>query len=600
MIKHTINLMDKEFQLYINKMDYIRFVLEILMSVEKVIDISKLPVNHEKIIGNFDILLSYLYFKNKKTDLSEIYSKYKEQKELVNSITEKKLETLYECLKTETYHKMYFDNDLIQFYNILKNTLNQIEIIDFVRVLLGNKYVMRKGLVLTESEIDISDLSIENMHCIMELNEFLISNSNSIKDLIDELSKLKSKSIRIALLYKETEERLLNNDNVPIDTINEKGKNYFSNEILYNLYLIIHQNQVDIFSRIDLELMKQTNTSLEDQIVNIFKKFHLSLDMLMNKELIIKYGYASTILHILQDLKSMDVNLDLLATKGLEYILCFSNPNISSQILRYRINGYIDVDFIESNLEIFITRDIQKTMLDKGIKVLSSKNETIEENVKLLKNQIINPNYLPKILLNDSIENEKASILLQKYDIKDMVFYNNYKLFDLVDLLIEIGIDPQSIDYSNVNGYDIDLIIKRLFISSIIGLSIIRENKISKSIITGEGFLVEDDKLDDYIIDESSSNIDLHAIKLLNNKRLSISDNELTSLSEYYDGNNLYNFDGIMISKIKILRNLASLSNFNDDLNLKLTYAIIYNSFLKQEDIDKIKKIIKSKSLTIK
>jgi hypothetical protein len=57
-----------------------------------------------------------------------------------------------------------------------------------------------------------------------------------------------------------------------------------------------------------------------------------------------------------------------------------------------------------------------------------------------------------------------------------------------------------------------------------------------------------------------------------------------------------YNFDGILISKVKVKRILNILKNYElDNLEDSLLYAITYNSIISEEDFNKLKNIVKGR-----
>ena len=55
----------------------------------------------------------------------------------------------------------------------------------------------------------------------------------------------------------------------------------------------------------------------------------------------------------------------------------------------------------------------------------------------------------------------------------------------------------------------------------------------------------------------------------------------------------LYNFDGIIISKLKVLRILDNIINNNKDIDKEdILYSLIYNTLINKEDFIKLKNII--------
>lgn len=80
---------------------------------------------------------------------------------------------------------------------------------------------------------------------------------------------------------------------------------------------------------------------------------------------------------------------------------------------------------------------------------------------------------------------------------------------------------------------------------------------------------------------------------------ISFEDDRLKDLDEYIDSRNplRYDFDGIIISKLKVQRIFYILEQAGlDNLEDSLLYAITYNTIINQENFDKIKKIVKNRS----
>lgn len=79
---------------------------------------------------------------------------------------------------------------------------------------------------------------------------------------------------------------------------------------------------------------------------------------------------------------------------------------------------------------------------------------------------------------------------------------------------------------------------------------------------------------------------------------LTFTDDRLKDLDEYLDETKIrYNFDGVIISKLKVQRIFYILVQAGlDNLEDSLLYAITYNTIINQENFDKIKNIVKSRS----
>ncbi|NLA32940.1 MAG: hypothetical protein GX864_03270, partial [Mollicutes bacterium] len=105
-----------------------------------------------------------------------------------------------------------------------------------------------------------------------------------------------------------------------------------------------------------------------------------------------------------------------------------------------------------------------------------------------------------------------------------------------------------------------------------------------------------DEDLDEYIIDETKLTIPEEILnKLNNNPKLILTDLEELKIIEDYLDDQVYNIEGINISKNKVLRIKKALDSEKIEENNKIFYAIIYNSFLNPNEIRKLEGLVYSK-----
>lgn len=79
-------------------------------------------------------------------------------------------------------------------------------------------------------------------------------------------------------------------------------------------------------------------------------------------------------------------------------------------------------------------------------------------------------------------------------------------------------------------------------------------------------------------------------------KDLTTDDEQLEKLEEYTDKNNpyRYNFNGTLISKLKVKRIYNILKNYGlENYEDSLLYAVLYNTIINKEDYEKVKQIVK-------
>ena len=403
-------------------------------------------------------------------------------------------------------------------------------------------------------------MDFEKNNMTEELSDFINKLISKINELKAELKKKAYRLKKIAEEYPLMEEKLTNNDREPMMSISERGKNLYSLEFMYVLHQIVLQNQIN---------------------------HKIDLDGFTNPNIIIEKCDYENVTGILKEMKSSGINLKDLVENGLDKILCYSSVSIVSNIMRLLNNGVVTIEFIKNNPQIFFDNLEQNNY------------SNLCENAELFKREKIdfkNPNYNPKVLLRKSSLNKLIRDLSISYQIKDIELYDNPKVFSLVDLLIELNIDYSQLVLENINGYDIDLIRKRIILASSLGMDIIINNKLNKDLVTGDKFLTTDEDLDEYIIDETKLTIPEEILnKLNNNPKLILTDLEELKIIEDYLDDQVYNIEGINISKNKVLRIKKALDSEKIEENNKIFYAIIYNSFLNPNEIRKLEWLVYSK-----
>ena len=171
--------------------------------------------------------------------------------------------------------------------------------------------------------------------------------------------------------------------------------------------------------------------------------------------------------------------------------------------------------------------------------------------------------------------------------------------FDNIDLYIEEGYHDFIINNINLLEQG-DLIPKRIHINNLVNSELVDSNSISSELVNEGSFFVTNSSLDSacgskiYVVENKEiKNI------LDNSNRLSISNDTMCSdvvlkLDREYRDNDVYSFDGIIISRNKVLRNLEALKNTNYSLYDIVLNSIIYNSILGVDDIKTITSEIKN------
>lgn len=361
----------------------------------------------------------------------------------------------------------------------------------------------------------------------------------------------------------------------------------------------LYQYATELNQSFSKELFRQRDYLSQDNLKN--KKLRLKncgydIDKITHGKLnfLLKYADMTELEKVLTYLINLNNSLiDIYSDNGL-YILVNTNYDMVTKINGLLTKNIINLSFLNQNPQVFFDKDI--------INNIEGLNSVLSNNVALLnRNYEVTNNYIDNILLmgNETLENNINT--LKKYNPKfnENILSNN-KLLDCLDLFIELGLA----DYIKKGNLDINensyIVFKRYYISKLINF---QSKDLKDKIETGVNFYINDSELDDYIINNVSDYISEDITNILdNNPRNIISNNELKQFEKCIKDNLTYDFNGILISKNKILRNLYCLEDSGmqlseDDL---LFISTIYGSILDYEQIEIIKDFIYRKKYTKK
>lgn len=238
--------------------------------------------------------------------------------------------------------------------------------------------------------------------------------------------------------------------------------------------------------------------------------------------------------------------------------------------------------------------------------IISDKDECIFRNFNIFRNEsapFSSNRYDCNFLLMDSEELERRISLAKSYGlelIKDENVFNlikNIELFDLVDFALEHQLPVSEVlkVTDDFEGFK-----KRVIISESFGFDVLTDTKeIAYGIKNGGSFFLNCSDIDELILDTTP----LREIKAMKEGLDSRTRIELDNISEqvrtldgsFLDSNNLiYNFNGVLISRNKVLRNSKALKEMYPKANEDeiLYQSIIYKTILSDDEIDTINKCI--------
>lgn len=332
-------------------------------------------------------------------------------------------------------------------------------------------------------------------------------------------------------------------------------------------------------------LIEEKNKEYKNNNLNklevLFTKYGFNFNnfFIEEQEAIIKASETKNIEDVLAFIKYSDLVFLTDYHKEFTKLIIDANIKVIKAIDCALKSKIIDKNFIINNLDILYDENKYKN-LSKNINLLTIRGIDLTSVAKKNPGVLVTDNNALTVIFEVLDEYNFTLGIDNNYDI----LINN-DLLNIVDSFIELGLYPllkENQKYLNNNSNDI---VKRIIISNLIGLNYINNNnKLIGQVASGNKFYVSSEKYDNYIVNEGECYLNPSCVKKLeSNKRLAISDeiknSEIISkLDEFYKKSKLvYEINGVIISKNRVLRNLEVLKDMDDmDITDILYQAVIY------------------------
>ena len=332
-------------------------------------------------------------------------------------------------------------------------------------------------------------------------------------------------------------------------------------------------------------LVEEKNKEYKNNNLNklevLFTKYGFNFNNLFieEQEAVIKISETRNIEDVLAFIKYSDLVFLVEYHKEFTRLIIDADIKVIKAIDCALKSKIIDKNFIINNIDILYDEDKYKN-LSKNINLLTIRGIDLMSVTK--KN--------PRVLVIDNVILTAIFEALDEYNFT-LGVDNNYDmlingdLLDIIDNFIELGLYPllkENQKYLNKGSNDI---IKRIMISNLIGVNYINSNnKLIGQVASGNKFYVSPERYDNYIVDEGECYLNPSCVeKLESDKRLAISDevknsDAINKLDELYQKSKLvYEINGVIISRNRVLRNLEVLKDIDDiDITDVLYQAIIY------------------------
>lgn len=352
-------------------------------------------------------------------------------------------------------------------------------------------------------------------------------------------------------------------------------------EYAYLLFALKHN--LDIFIPVEDKNIEYNNNSITKMEI-LFTKYGYNFNMFsesMQKE-IIKRGIEN-VESILKQIKYSNLSFITEGTELFFNVIIRSNPSIIKFLDMGFKNKLITKDFILQNQALLYNLELFNQFFNNfnyfvslGIK-LDVKG--IDSVLLLDSNYLIGQlNILGEYGLNVSANNFSNVDILK-----------NYRLLDVLDNFIELGYGKIVLDNPKYLTSGSQDMVKRIMIAKMIGLPPTNsQNKFIGSITTGNNFYVEPKEYDKFIIDYKEDYQNPRVLEVLNNSSRTVISASTKNLpiiqaldERFMKSTNCYEINGVLISRMRVMRNLEVLTKDKELLNISLYdllfQAIIYN-----------------------
>lgn len=470
-------------------------------------------------------------------------------------------------------------NDLIDMvYNCLDDKFG-LENLDEEVDLFAKKYPMFNTRKAFRTAIRNVFVSLSIREAINDANETLsIITARKNKDAKEKTTKIK-KLGKIKSYLSETDFGLSSLDKIDFNLLFEIDK-----EIYLYVFDKIFVYQKHIYDNLKEENIALNKMNEASYLKNLFKKFKINYDELNSD--------VKLILNKVTNLNNLENNMGYLGINSNDDInvsvinfLINTSHKIVKEYEYYVKNKIVSKKLLLDNIDLFYNKDFKKNCIFMKDNNLSLENKIYDET----------------ILLKESTELSNSNKLLELYGKKHEE--NNFSYlfdpynFDVLDILMENGININLLDGFSLSRKEVDNFLKRIMICDNLNIPIYANKLINTNFLLGNNFYIEEDCLDLYILKNNyeDENLELY---IKNNIRNKINYNineveEFKSLEKFKsDDGKFYDINGIIISRLKVIRNLSLFYENNMITKETVLASIIYNSYLDDKCVEIIMKNI--------
>lgn len=462
--------------------------------------------------------------------------------------------------------------DIASFFKMLNTDSNLLlDVIDLYIVQLNMKQEIR---FLSDRVSDLG-INVRNRDKARFLDNWLRENYfiNNLLGEVNEVANFVKQEEREEKKQKKLRYDELNSLNISINMLERELQNP---EVRQARDIVKHISDLSIKKAV-LELIMEYNATYFDELEKEYNYYNHNTkahyQAVLNDYDISydDYSLGQIMHHSVEDIIKMITVLEKMGIDKNKIFSILENSDFDSimKINGYVNKGYINTSFLNRNVDIFYSD--------------SDKFQVYEDNLKLLKSYTINPLNFSTclyILFEDTSLLEKNLELCMSYGLlrhfqttRDYRFLEDNNLVNKIDRILELGYEEfLEKDLGCLNSTHL----KRLEVVKALNIPIDSLEEFQTILGDEKDFFISDEEIDYYIP---------NVLPYVSNE-VQIPDN---ILSNYRGSFRTYNIDGILVSKLKVLRLL--------DEGKSMYEAITFGMNLSDDDYQKLMRSISIRNI---
>lgn len=469
-----------------------------------------------------------------------------------------------------------------QYYDELSSTLSlvhgAIELKELVETYTDNLSLYKDIANLKMSEKNSSKKIKENIKSdydismyetdMIQLRDYCIHVINMEESRHRELRK-QINNYRVVQAWMDKIEKQNMNHLKPI-SIDPSIMKISSEHIRFNILKTIY-----LKNRQTVQELKQTYEKLSDNSINHYKRLLKKYNISISEKEIVFDMSVNDLEKALEMLKKANI----IDSKVLFKITQVSNLETITELCSYINRGVLNTKFILENTDLFANH---------------YKLDSLKKNVEYLQEEKITTTYIQKmrnVLLEEPELLQKNLAVLKEYNLlkfykksKSYKFLTSTDLAEKIDIMLELGYEKNLEENLALLNYSKDDY-KKLEVLKRLNTPLNNTEDLNK-FLANQHFIINNDDLDDYLSNFSSYSV-LEEKESLKSEFLE----KLEANQDEHSTSRVYSFQGLMISKNKIKREIEQIDKERLTVSEQFQY-LAKNKLLNQEDYLKIKNML--------